>query len=105
MSQDKNNVAPEENSESYQAAAESWDAYLDYLRERANRDALRRASIAEGENTEKRRGSIDGSGTIQIDYVTLHENPPWSADDLKRFDALTDGGVWQGLDDETSDME
>jgi hypothetical protein len=76
----------------------SWKRYLDYLKNRAERKALKKARLAGTVNDEKtRRGSIDGRGDIQIEYTTLADTPPWSSDDLEQFDALSGGGVWPSL--------
>lgn len=80
---------------------QSWDwrAYLDYLKARAVRGALAKAQLAdEIRPDESRRGSVDGSGTIQLHYIPVGETPPWDEADLARYDGLAEGGEWEDVE-------
>ncbi|MFP4323887.1 MAG: hypothetical protein ACLFTK_15640 [Anaerolineales bacterium] len=76
-----------------------WQTYLDYIRARARRAALRAARLAEDDAQLPPRGPVDGGGGVRPAYQISADEPPWSADDLRRFEALQDGGEWPSEDD------
>jgi len=76
----------------------TWEIYLKYLQAQAKRAALQKARLANSDTPHPQRGSIDGQGTVQLEYLTFCDQPPWNVADLARFEKLVNGGEWD--DDE-----
>ncbi len=74
---------------------ERWVTYLHYIRSRARRAALRAARLAEEGDAHPHTGTVDGSGGVRPAYVVDEASPPWTEDDLRRFESLADGGSWR----------
>jgi hypothetical protein len=72
----------------------TWADYLDYLRQKAGRAALKEAGIADEQITANGKR---GQCLTRIEYITLSDTPPWTSRDLEQYDALSGGGVWASL--------
>lgn len=73
----------------------AWQAYLKAQQADAPRKALREAVISDetSAETDQRRGSIDGRGTIQIIFDPPPIATPWTVEDSEESSAVSGDSV------------